>query len=209
VGFIGRGISPSQSRYLHTEHHKHKINAHDTDIHASSGNRIRPCGHCVVSRAPKRWAPLCGREETFIHATMLQEDVCMWIYWTQTDSTSYKLVCRLNQSTVRIYKFSSKRRLTRRLPSTGLAKDVPPPRLVSNTGFVRTHTHTGACALRTLSYASLPTTWIPCYKTINSILILGDSRTAWDAIAGPEVRFRVVTLNLNFIGLLSMGLPDT
>jgi hypothetical protein len=32
------GISPSQGRYLHTEQHKHRINA--SDIHASSGIRI-------------------------------------------------------------------------------------------------------------------------------------------------------------------------
>jgi hypothetical protein len=28
VGLLGREISPSQGRYLHTEHHKHNINAH-------------------------------------------------------------------------------------------------------------------------------------------------------------------------------------
>jgi hypothetical protein len=28
VGLLGRGISPSQGRYLHTEEHKHRINAH-------------------------------------------------------------------------------------------------------------------------------------------------------------------------------------
>jgi hypothetical protein len=38
VGLHGRGISPSQGRYLHTGQHKHRINAH-TDIHASSGIR--------------------------------------------------------------------------------------------------------------------------------------------------------------------------
>jgi hypothetical protein len=32
---LGRGISPSQGRYLHTEQHKYRINAH-TDIHALS-----------------------------------------------------------------------------------------------------------------------------------------------------------------------------
>jgi hypothetical protein len=36
VGLIGQWISPSQGRYLHTEQHKHRINAH-TDIHAFSG----------------------------------------------------------------------------------------------------------------------------------------------------------------------------
>jgi hypothetical protein len=35
---IGRGISQSQSRYLHIGQHKHRINAH-TDIHALSGIR--------------------------------------------------------------------------------------------------------------------------------------------------------------------------
>jgi hypothetical protein len=33
------GISLSQGRYLHTEYHKHRINAR-TDIHVSSGIRI-------------------------------------------------------------------------------------------------------------------------------------------------------------------------
>jgi hypothetical protein len=28
VGLLGRGISPSQGRYLHTEQHKHRIKAH-------------------------------------------------------------------------------------------------------------------------------------------------------------------------------------
>jgi hypothetical protein len=60
VGLIGPGISPSQGRYLHTEQHKHRINAHYTYIHASSGIRthdpsvragegsscLRPRGHC-------------------------------------------------------------------------------------------------------------------------------------------------------------------
>jgi hypothetical protein len=38
VGLLGRGISPSKGRYLHTGQHKHTINAH-TDIHALSGIR--------------------------------------------------------------------------------------------------------------------------------------------------------------------------
>jgi hypothetical protein len=57
---LGRGISPSQGRYLHTGQHKHRINAHKTDIHALSEVRshdpsvrasedsscLRPRGHC-------------------------------------------------------------------------------------------------------------------------------------------------------------------
>jgi hypothetical protein len=59
VGLTGRGNSPSQDLCLHREH-KHRINAHNTDIHALSGIRthdpsvlaseatswLRPRGHC-------------------------------------------------------------------------------------------------------------------------------------------------------------------
>jgi hypothetical protein len=59
VGLLKQVISPSQGRYLHTEQHKHRINAY-TDIHALSGIRtqdhsfrgsedsscLRPRGHC-------------------------------------------------------------------------------------------------------------------------------------------------------------------
>jgi hypothetical protein len=34
VGFLARGISQSQGRYLHTQQHEHRI---PTDIHALSG----------------------------------------------------------------------------------------------------------------------------------------------------------------------------
>jgi hypothetical protein len=54
------GISQSQGRYLHTEQHKHRINARNTDVHVSSGIRthdasvrtdedgsyLRPRGRC-------------------------------------------------------------------------------------------------------------------------------------------------------------------
>jgi hypothetical protein len=59
VGLLGRVISPSQGRYLHTGLHKSRKNAH-TDIHALNGIRthdpsfrasgdssvLRPWGHC-------------------------------------------------------------------------------------------------------------------------------------------------------------------
>jgi hypothetical protein len=38
IGLLGRVISLLQGPYLHTEQHKHRINAH-TDIHDSSGIR--------------------------------------------------------------------------------------------------------------------------------------------------------------------------
>jgi hypothetical protein len=55
-----RVISPSQSRYLITGQHKHRINIHTPNIHALSGIRthdpsvrasedsscLRPCGYC-------------------------------------------------------------------------------------------------------------------------------------------------------------------
>jgi hypothetical protein len=36
---IGLGISPSQGLYLHTKQHKHRINAHNTHIHALNAIR--------------------------------------------------------------------------------------------------------------------------------------------------------------------------
>jgi hypothetical protein len=38
VGLVGRGMSASQGRYLHTGQYKHKMNSY-TDIYASSGIR--------------------------------------------------------------------------------------------------------------------------------------------------------------------------
>jgi hypothetical protein len=59
VGLFGKGISPSQGRYLHTGQHKHRLNSY-TDIHVLSGIRthdhsmrasedsscLRSRGHC-------------------------------------------------------------------------------------------------------------------------------------------------------------------
>jgi hypothetical protein len=41
VWFLGRGISLSQGLYLQAEQHKRRINAHNTDIHTSSGIRTQ------------------------------------------------------------------------------------------------------------------------------------------------------------------------
>jgi hypothetical protein len=47
VGFLGRGISPSQGRYLHAEQHKHRINGHSPSVLAGQdGSCLRPRGHC-------------------------------------------------------------------------------------------------------------------------------------------------------------------
>jgi hypothetical protein len=44
VGLLGRVTSPSQSRYLHTGQHKHRINAHTPKVHALSGIRTHDPG---------------------------------------------------------------------------------------------------------------------------------------------------------------------
>jgi hypothetical protein len=60
AGHLGRGISPLQGCYLHTEQYKHRINARNTDIHTLSriqthdssvragedSSCLRPRGHC-------------------------------------------------------------------------------------------------------------------------------------------------------------------
>jgi hypothetical protein len=52
VGLLGRGISPSQGRYLHTEQHKDihalsGIRTHDPSVRAGKdGSCLRPRGNC-------------------------------------------------------------------------------------------------------------------------------------------------------------------
>jgi hypothetical protein len=58
AGLLGRGISPPQGRYLHTEQHKHRINAHkhpclerDSNLLPSirpseDSSCLNPSGHC-------------------------------------------------------------------------------------------------------------------------------------------------------------------
>jgi hypothetical protein len=54
VGLLGRVISPLQGRYLHTEQHKHRINAHrhrcfEWDLNPRSqrsSEYFKPRGHC-------------------------------------------------------------------------------------------------------------------------------------------------------------------
>jgi hypothetical protein len=69
VWLLGRGISPSQNLYLYTKQHKHRINAHNTDIHALNGIRthvpsvrasedslyLTPRGHCDRRRLERLW----------------------------------------------------------------------------------------------------------------------------------------------------------
>jgi hypothetical protein len=43
VGLLGRGISPSQGHYLHTEQHKHRINVHRYPCHEWDSNPRSQC----------------------------------------------------------------------------------------------------------------------------------------------------------------------
>jgi hypothetical protein len=56
VGLLGRGISPSQGRYLHTEQHKHRINAHRYSCLEWNSN---PWSQC--SSGPRRFMPWTAR----------------------------------------------------------------------------------------------------------------------------------------------------
>jgi hypothetical protein len=57
VGLLGRGISPSQGRYLHTGQHKHTINAHRRPSLEGDSN---PRTQCVSGRAVARTATVIG-----------------------------------------------------------------------------------------------------------------------------------------------------
>jgi hypothetical protein len=56
VGLLGRGISPSQGHYLHTEQHKHRINAHRHPCIECDSNSTIP----VFERAKTVYALDCA-----------------------------------------------------------------------------------------------------------------------------------------------------
>jgi hypothetical protein len=56
LGLIGRGISPSQGRYLHTEQHKYRINS---NIHPCLEWDSNPRSHCSSGR--RRFMPFAVR----------------------------------------------------------------------------------------------------------------------------------------------------
>jgi hypothetical protein len=65
VGLLGRGISPSQGRYLHREQHKHRINAH-TDMHALSGIRTHDPTSRESEEMPQTARPLWSASNSII-----------------------------------------------------------------------------------------------------------------------------------------------
>jgi hypothetical protein len=52
VGLLGWGISPSQGLYLHTEQHKHRINAHRHPCLEWDSNRRSQCSSGRRRRMP-------------------------------------------------------------------------------------------------------------------------------------------------------------
>jgi hypothetical protein len=90
VGLLGRVISSSQGRYLHTGQHKQRINAH-TNIHALSGIRIQdPSFRAGKDRSCLRLRGHCGRR--------WKEDVGIYLkeIWC-TDVSSIYLAQNRNQ----------------------------------------------------------------------------------------------------------------
>jgi hypothetical protein len=72
VGPLGRGISPSQGLYLHIEYHKHRINAHNTNIDALSGIRTHdPRPRAVEDSSCLRPRGQCDRPSTEITLPLL------------------------------------------------------------------------------------------------------------------------------------------
>jgi hypothetical protein len=59
-------MSPLQALYLHTEQHKHRINAHNTDIHALSG--IQTHDLSVRASEDSSWVHALDRAATVIGA---------------------------------------------------------------------------------------------------------------------------------------------
>jgi hypothetical protein len=51
VGLLGRVISPSQGRYLHTKQHKHRINAHRHSCLEWDSNQLAKTVHALDSAA--------------------------------------------------------------------------------------------------------------------------------------------------------------
>jgi hypothetical protein len=67
------------------------------------------------------------------------------------------------------------------------------PPIASSAGFIKTQTQRRVEQLPLLC-ASVPTTCIHCFTTINSTMNLGDSWAAWNAVAESGVFSQAVTL---------------
>jgi hypothetical protein len=108
VGLLGRVINPSQGRYLNTEQHKHRINAHK-DIHALSGIRthdpsvqasedsswLRPHGYCDRPRSistgsnKSTLASSFASQKIWIMLFSYLPDFCVLLYYSTSQRIKY------------------------------------------------------------------------------------------------------------------------
>jgi hypothetical protein len=72
AGLLGRGISPSQGRYLHTQQHKHRINAHKHPCLEWDSN---PRSQCSSWRRQST-RPLCSTNVTLQFYLRVGYTVC-------------------------------------------------------------------------------------------------------------------------------------
>jgi hypothetical protein len=112
VGHLWRGNSPSRGRYLHTEQHRHIINAHrhlylrvwthDPSVRAVDRS-LRPHGHCdrhwnSVSPPPKHRYPPIGIKQLFV-----TENATAWIFDSVKTSNLVQFFYRAHFTTGRCY----------------------------------------------------------------------------------------------------------
>jgi hypothetical protein len=99
VGLLGRGMSPSQGLYLHTEQHKHRINAHrhpcsEWDWNpgpqcSNEGVRFMPRGHC-----DRLHSPLLLHNVEFKQRQAHLYFVCIWmcaLWFFKTHACCYSI----------------------------------------------------------------------------------------------------------------------
>jgi hypothetical protein len=67
VGHLGRGISPSQGRYLHTGQHKHRTNAHRHSCLQWDSNPRFQCMSRRTQFMPQAARPLWPAEKIYIY----------------------------------------------------------------------------------------------------------------------------------------------
>jgi hypothetical protein len=76
VGLLGRVISPSRGVYLHTEQHKHKIKAHNTDIHVLSGILTHdPSVRSSEDSSCLRHRGHCDRQRIELHSSKYEKSI--------------------------------------------------------------------------------------------------------------------------------------
>jgi hypothetical protein len=125
VGPLGRGISPSQGCYLHTEEHKHRINAHNIDIHALSSIRTHdPSVRASEDSSCLRPRGHCDRRSTLLQSlnnAQIRNLIVQYLLPTDVKSTETQPVCRLG----RIPVFSPPDREQSHFASVYVHLDIP------------------------------------------------------------------------------------